>query len=346
MVGVREPGAGLARIYGDQDITVGLLQNILGIINVPSRRAFAKREMQRVRAEVADRIVALAAEVQEAVIQYFAAERVVALRAEVVHVAQQSVASMQGQPEINVALERNTLHAASNASLRAELERTTAREKLGQLMGLSGRHDDWQLAGALPPLPAADPALPALEQLSLSQRLDIQAARASLDARVGQLRTTRRWRWVGDMEVGWFRERTIDGTHFDGPNAALELPLFDQRQAEIASRDAQARSAMRTVEALALEARRDIRTHGAELAATRLLLQRYRDDVLPNHRDVFERAKTAPDLPLAERFHSQQAVLSAEEEEVGLLRDYWRARSALARAAGDWSALNAWPATP
>jgi hypothetical protein len=33
-------------------------------------------------------------------------------------------------------------------------------------------------------------------------------------------------------------------------------------------------------------------------------------------------------------------MLSAEEDYAGLLRDYWRARSALALAAGNWVALS------
>ena len=44
------------------------------------------------------------------------------------------------------------------------------------------------------------------------------------------------------------------------------------------------------------------------------------------------------------RLHLRISNLAAEEQALGYLRDYWRARAALARAAGDWQGLVAWPA--
>ena len=88
-----------------------------------------------------------------------------------------------------------------------------------------------------------------------------------------------------------------------------------------------------------LTARGEIRTHAAELAATRSLLARYEQDLLPAYR----RLRDGQGATTVDGRRAHLALLDAEEQHEGLLRDYWRARGNLARAAGAWEALPEWP---
>jgi len=124
------------------------------------------------------------------------------------------------------------------------------------------------------------------------------------------------------------------------------LPVFDQRQSQLLAADSELRSAQRRLEALVLVVRTDLRTHGAEVAATRALNEQYRDQVLPNLRQIQAQLDGAADQGTSvDRMHQRLSALASEEEAVGFLRDYWRARSALARAAGDWGGLGGDAAT-
>ncbi len=191
----------------------------------------------------------------------------------------------------------------------------------------------------LPPLPGTDPEPRSLESSALQNRLDLQAARKAVEARLDAAGVQARWRWLGAAELGVFRESASGGTRFTGPNAMVELPLFDQRQAQILSTNAEGRAARRRLEAQMLVARGEIRTHAAELAATRALLRQYEADLLPAYR----RLRDEQGATTAEGRRAQLALLDAEEQHSGLLRDYWRARGALARAAGAWEAMPEWP---
>jgi len=110
--------------------------------------------------------------------------------------------------------------------------------------------------------------------------------------------------------------------------------------------DAQLRGALRTTESLVLTARTQLRTHQAELTATRSLVERYRDEVLPRQQWLLTYGFATSDPGDLGRLHLRISNLAAEEQGLGYLRDYWRARAALARAAGDWQGLAAWPAQP
>ena len=92
----------------------------------------------------------------------------------------------------------------------------------------------------------------------------------------------------------------------------VELPLFDQRQALLLQSDAELRIAVRQAEAAQITARTEVRVQSAELKAMRQQLE------------LFQGVEGAMDDP---------AYIQA-------LREYWRTRSALALASGDWAAIS------
>jgi outer membrane protein TolC len=222
------------------------------------------------------------------------------------------------------------------------LDAAEERASLEALLGIAGWRDYWQLAGELPPLPGADPDAAAVEAAAIAGRFDLQAGQKAIEMRLRQLSSQRRFRWLNQLEIGVFRERALGGTPFTGPTAAVELPLWDQRQEAVLAADAELRSAMRQLEVTVIEARRQIRSNSATVATMRRLVQRYDRDVLPEHQRAA--AELGAGYPgELERLNGRLAMLDAQREHIGLLRDYWVARSALAQAGGDWLALHGRP---
>jgi outer membrane protein, heavy metal efflux system len=346
IIGVRDPGGSLAAFYPDRNVSVGVLQNVMALLNLPDRRAVARHDLQRTQFETADRITGIAAEVTQSWFEYAAALKIRSLRERAAAAARATLdtiivrAANGGLTDLNVAVQRNATFSTEGAVVRADVDMATHREKLARLLGVAGWHDDWQLADALPALPAVDPDPATAEQAAMERRFDIRAASKRVDARLRVLAMQRRFRWLGSLELGMFREKAIGGTAFTGPNAVVEIPLFDQRQAQLLAADAELRSALRSLEVTRLNARSELRTHAAEMHSIRALLEQYERSVQPNQRQIVTLLGTVAEPGEPERLRLRLAMLSGEEEQVGLLRDYWRARSAFALAAGDWSLLN------
>jgi outer membrane protein, heavy metal efflux system len=353
VIGVRDPGGSLAAFYPKRNVTLGVLQNVLALLNMPARKRIAQYDLERVKLETADRIVGLAAEVNQDWLELVAAQRVLQLRERAVAASSAAldtivvgVANQKDYGPLDLALERNAVYGAEAQVLRARLDVATARSRLAQLMGIAGLRDIWEVGNELPPLPGTDPDPAVLEARALTQRLELRAARQAVLLRLRALSTQRQFRWLGSLELGLFRESSSGGTSFTGPNAVVELPIFDQRQSQLLAADAELRNARRTLDSLTQTARSELRTHAAEVAITRALAEKSRDAVLPNQRLILAQLGSSAEPGSVDRLHLRLQGLAAEEEAFGYLRDYWRARAALARAAGDWSSLGVAPATP
>ena len=351
IMGSRTPGGNLSAFYANRTVNIGVLQNVMALLSGPARRQIARGDLLRARLDVADQIVALAAEVNQAYLDHVAALQIMAVRERSAAAAVSAldkvvvnVANRKGNTPSDLVLERNAVFNIQSSLDKAKLEVATTRARLAQAMGIAGLRDDWQVVGGLAPLPKSDPAPDELENNALQQRLDLRAAREAIAVRLEFLRTQRAFRWLGGLELGMFREGNSSAIHFSGPNAVVELPLFDQRQSQLLQSDAQLRVALRTTESLVLTARTQLRTHLAEVAATRSLVERYRNEVLPQQQWLMSHGFVTGDPGELGRLHLRVSNLAAEDQSLGHLRDYWRARSALARAAGDWQGMVGWPA--
>jgi outer membrane protein, heavy metal efflux system len=352
-LGIRQTGGAFAAYYPDESSSIGVMMNVMSLLTMPDRRAIATHALERQRFLAADQITSLGVRVTEAWLDYAAALRVMALRERSVAAARATLdriilqaANGQRFSPLDVAVERNGMFSIETTAIRASLDVASTRAKLGELLGVAGWRDDWKILPELPPLPPSDPDLSSLETEAMKRRLDIQAASKTVDARLRELAMTRRFRWLGTLDIGVFHDRAVGGTSFTGPSGVVEVPLFDQKQAELLAGDAKLRASMRRLELVQLSARTQIRTHAQEMLTTRQLLEQYERSIVPNQRQIAAQLGTVSEPGQPNRLRLRLEALSVEETQVGLLRDYWRARSALAVAAGQWKDQSGLTARP
>jgi cobalt-zinc-cadmium efflux system outer membrane protein len=344
LAGTRQPNGDLAAFYPDRTVSFGVLQNVVGLINIPSRRGVARQDLERARYVAANSAVRQAAEVAQSWIDYAATLQVVKLRERTVALYQLSYNNLRSRQAQRGDVAAQTLDSEHSGLLsrqgdliRAQLDAARARADLGERLGIAGWRDDWSVQQTLPPMPATDPDPQAEEQAAMQRRLDLRAASTAVVMRLKALAHQRHFRWLNEVDLGLFRDQVTGGTGFTGPNAVVELPVFDQHQANLLNADAQWRSAMRNLDAARLTARNEIRTHAAEMSAARQLLEQIEQDIQPGQRQRLA-TPAGGDPNDTNRLRLQVDILSTDVDHVDLLRDYWRARSALALAAGDWSA--------
>ena len=200
-----------------------------------------------------------------------------------------------------------------------------------------GADTDWKISGELRPLPASDPALPGLESLAVTQRLDLAAARAELGVVVRALGLTKAYRFIGALEFGIDTERGTDRTNVTGPQMSVELPIFNQGQARVARAQAELRRAERKFEALAVGIRSEVRELHDQLSTRREIARFFRDELLPGRIAIVNQSLLFYNGMLLGNYEllaAKTAELHAERGCVEALRDYWIARAELERALG------------
>ena len=118
-----------------------------------------------------------------------------------------------------------------------------------------------------------DPGRVAAGEASQAER---QPARREEEEAAAGERTTAAWRRVPELRAGAGVLRELDGSWGVGPSLQIQLPLFDQNQAEIARRDAEIARATARAAALRTAVGSEVRAARTRLLAARAIVT---DDV-------------------------------------------------------------------
>jgi cobalt-zinc-cadmium efflux system outer membrane protein len=319
-------------------------QDFLDIVTMPMRKRVAATELEATKLHVGDEVLKLAAEVRSAYFMAQAAEQVAATRRLINEAAEASAELARRQHDAgntNDLTLSNELGLASQTRLerkRSEGEAAVAREHLNKLMGVWGRRTGWKVAARLPDLPPAEVALERLEAIAIDKRLDVGAARRELQALdyATSMAKTTRWTGIVNISVEAGRLRETRRISF-GPSVALEIPLFDQRQAAIARLEAFKRQAENNLQALAVEARSDVRATRVRVTTARSVVEEYGKSLVPLRENIVRFSQQQYDamlLGVYQLIQAKQNEFDAYRGYIEALRDYWIARSDLERAVG------------
>jgi cobalt-zinc-cadmium efflux system outer membrane protein len=321
-----------------------LVQNVFSIFTQPWRKKVADAALEQTKLRVAGEVLALAAEVKEGYYTLQARQQLVRRLQLVRDLTETAADFAQKQHEAGTIADleletRTVIHREAKVEVAlAEAEVRADRERMNRLLGLWGPRTAWSIVELLPEIPEQDVPLAGLERLAVSQRQDLQAARWGVDqvGRALALRRGTRFFPVG-LHVGINTEKDVTGDRVTGPELALQLPIFDLGGASIARLEAEHRRAQRQLEALAVNARSEVREARDRMLTARDLALYYSRVLRPQRVRILELTlrhynamfKGAYDLLLA-----KQAEVEAEKAYVETWRDYWIARAELERAVG------------
>jgi cobalt-zinc-cadmium efflux system outer membrane protein len=325
------------------NLEFGIVQNFMDILMLPARKKIAATRFEQIKAMVADEILSIVSEVEKAYFEVQGAANNRQVRACIVetsgasHEFAQRLYEAGNIGELSLANEQGQYEEMRVRLAESDILLSTARERLTRLMGLWGVRIDWQLPPRLPDVPAQEIPLEQLEPLAVANRLDLESARREIDFLAQVLGTTVTWRWIGDMEVGVSAERDTDRTWVIGPELAVELPLFDQRQAKVAQGEALLRQKVNELTALAVDVRSEVRTLRNKMVMQRYLINHYKQVIVPLRERIVALTLEKYNYMLVGAFD----VLLAKQQEfdtygkyLKAVRDYWVIRAELRKAVG------------
>ncbi len=334
------------RPHGDGSPTVldlSIAQNFLNILMRPARKRLAAAQFEQAKLQVGHAVLELVTAVELAYYERVGAHQVVAMRRLIVEAAGASLEMARrlreagNASELAYANERNLFEAARIELARSEAALVEAREQLTQLMGLWGKRVAFEVPEKLPDIPAEELPLDGLEALAVQHRLDLAAAGREVEILAAALGISRNWRWIAVAEIGIDAERELDGRWLYGPEVAIEIPVFDQRQAKLARLAAQLRQSEQRLAALAVEIRSEVRRHRDHLLMTRDLIVHYSSVVIPLRERIVELNQQEYNFMLRGVFElllAKRDEYDAYQEYIEAVRDYWQTRAKLQRAVG------------
>jgi cobalt-zinc-cadmium efflux system outer membrane protein len=330
-------------LAGGEQVTFGLAQNFTSLLMLGPRSRLARGEFERVQSSVGAEILSLAAETEAAFLEFVGARQVVKMRESIARAGGLSVDLAQrffdagNITRLELALEKAAASQAQLELLEAQAALSSRQAALNALLGLPGGTQSWSAASGLSsPLPDED-GLPELLKLATESRLDLHAARQEVMLLADSLGVVRRFRYLGEVEIGVETEKEEDEPRHTGPNLSLELPIFNQGRGAVARARAQLQDAEARLQELEIAITNGVELASARVASAKARAEAYRSALVPLREEIVTRTQEQVNYMLVGQFEllrAKQEEYDAYQGYLEAVADYWIARADLAREVG------------
>jgi outer membrane protein TolC len=329
-----------AAAAGQYDIEETLTFNVLSLLTLPYAHEIQKRRFAQVQSVVVLSVVQLASDTRRA---FYAA---VAARESVRYLEQVKIAAEAGAELarrmrtagnwnlLDQAQEQNFHTDAAQRLTRAKLQEEATREKLLQLMGLSGLQSAPQLAQALPDLPQSIDEVSDVDETVLQNRIDLRLMRLEIDELAHRLGLAKATRFINVLDAGPTRVLQGDRTqpYERGYEVSLEVPIFDGGGTRVKRAQALYSQAVDRFAQAAVDARSEIRRADAAYRAAFDIARQQRDEVLPTRKLIAAQNLLRYNASLVSVFDllaGARAQIAGVDDYIQSVRDFWMAKSEL-----------------
>jgi outer membrane protein, heavy metal efflux system len=322
---------GALRFGNGHEYEVDAVQNVLGLVAMPRRRAAARADLAATQADAAATALRLAARVKIAFADLLAAQQEVELRqtafdaADTAATLRERMRAAGNTTELAVARDRDAREQARIDLSRARAEVERAREKVNALLGLTGDQTKWQASGTLHELPAQAPALDDLEHASVAASLDLLAGRARSEAAANRAGAAWLTAFLPELGIG-VSAMDRDGDVEVGPAVRIGIPLFDQRAGARARANAEVQQRQHELEATGVELRAQARAARVTALAAYDEARHLHDVVLPLRQQIVDETLlhyNAMDADPFQLITARRALADAGHQYLDALRRYW-----------------------
>ncbi len=328
---------------GERDqVTYGLVVSFTDLITLPARKRLSRGAFAAMKHRVGADVLGVSAAAEKVYYDYVGAQQVAALRAQIAKAGELSARLAQrffdagNLAPRELAMERATASEARLNALEAAKASFAARTALATVLGLSVG-EPWTAPAALRLPVATEDDLDELLALARNSRLDLAAAHTNADVLADRLGVVNWTRWLGDLDVGFERERDTDGSRLSGPTVDWEVPIFNQHRDALLRADAELQVAVSNVRRVTLDVDNSVRLAHAALQNARARIDEYRTTLLPQRVETVARAQEEVNFMLIGIFELialKQDEYDAYQGYLEAIRDYWLARAELALAVG------------
>lgn len=334
------PGFSLAKLKrGDErEIERGFSFDLGHLVALPLTRQLESRRFAALQRSVAMEMLSLAAETRKAFYAAVAAEQTASYMRDVRATADagaelaKRLAQAGNWTKLQQAREHGFFSEAVLNAARAEAARVSTRERLTRLLGLWGAHGAFALPARLPDLPAEPKDRPDIEQVAMATRLDVQAAKATLDATAKNLGLSKVTRFINVLELGYMRNSSNEAPRQTGYEIGIEFPLFDWGDARIAKAEAVYMQSVHRTAQIAIEARSEVREAYQGYRSAYDIARHYRDDVVPTAKRISDENVLLYNgmfISVFELLADARSQIASVNASIEALRDFWVAQSDL-----------------
>jgi len=199
---------------------------------------------------------------------------------------------------------------------RFEAELAIARSHLNRVLALGPGQIGHEIRGGDVEEPAQLPALEGAIEYALEHRPDVEMARLRVQKAERTLKLEKA-RILKHVSLGVSYERDPDGADVLGPGFDIQLPIFDQNQAQIAKAQYRIRQARKNLQALEGQVREEVTRDMERINLHQTWVHRFREKIIPLREKAIgyaERWVNAMQLNRLYLLEAQRGLLQSRRE--------------------------------
>ena len=326
---------------GATRVGAGLVYNFLEFLTRRGNVEAASYGFEKTKAEIVGAVTKHTIAVRRTYSDYITTRDQLALaedRAELANTRRLTARRLYAADEVDVSRVSLEEQAYLNVNSTIEMmkaELISARETLRVTIGLKSL-DSIQMPQTMTLRDVPFPTFDVARMLALDWRHDLIAARADMRRLQALVRQQRRGPIVNSAAAGVELERE-DGENFIGPSVSLQLPVFDQGQAQIARTAAAQEQADYRLEQLELQVLADLRTAIANADAANTVFALQEGQKIPSactNLQLSEQLFAAGEVDIFDVFDARENLLDARLNLINAGRAFRQATYALNEAIG------------
>jgi outer membrane protein TolC len=329
------------REMGNLELDIGrmLSVSLLELIFLPSRNAIADAQHAQLRLRAASSAVAAATDARQAWVRAVAAAQSLQYAEQVMTAGEASAELAKRMYQVgNFSKLQRARQQAFYADAVAQLARAQAtsiatREALVRTLGLdSTLAAKLTLPPRLPDIPTQPRTEATVAQSALDQRLDVQMAKASLDAVGKRYGFDTATSYINAMHLGGVRNSASDKPVQRGYELELTLPLFDFGDARRLAGRATYLATLNRATQTGVDATSQVREQYANYRKAHDLAQLYRNEIVPLRKTIADETLLKYNGMLIGVFDllaETRAQIGSVIQAIDAERDFWLADAAL-----------------
>ena len=327
---------------GGSDIEAAGVIKISDFWQIPLRKKVAAARLETAILEVSDEILNTVADVKRAHNEYVALSRI-----------QEETEKMEKQMEElrNHLLYRQKFGFTKDIDIymadaevlefeeelsRIKKESQVSRFRLNRILGLFPDQFDYEVIGEISEEFKPLPDLEIMLTHAFSSRPDIQISKVKVEDSKRVLALERK-RILANVEAGIAYTRDPDGDDFMGPEVEIQLPIFDQNQAQIVRAEYKLRQAEKELQAKMCFVREEVSAILEKVSFARSRVNLIRDKLMTIRQAAVEYAEKyfdAMQLSMLYLLEARQKLFEARRRLIESLREYRNAEIELERTIG------------
>lgn len=320
----------------------GVNQNLIDLIQLPSRKKIGKAEYESKKWEIASEILRILTEVKIAYYHYQSVLQLKAFWQANLTAAQSAAGLAKAQLEagnisaLDEAQQVAFLKTAQLEYAKSMSEAKQARILLAKVVGIPAENPSWKIVEKLSSLPARDPKLEKLKEWAKIHRPDLLAQKYKIESKQHGVQLAKR-AYLPSLTLGLHFDRDPEGNKGLGPELAFGLPLLGHRKTGIQKAQAELNASKQVLSALEQNIPYDLEQLYEQLLLARQTVRFYQNQVLPVQGRILEESLKHYNYMLLSNYQllqSKQNQINAKRDYIQALREYWVVYAELENIAG------------